>query len=152
MNIIDRIISFVSPEAGARRARARVLESIFTDGERKYDGAGRGRRNPRQNPSTSANTEISGAARDLRNNHRDMVRNNPYAKKAVGVIAANVVGNGIKPSIQSTGSRALRAAKSAWKMWADTTACDYEGRKTFPGIQRLVMQSVAESGEVFIRA
>lgn len=150
MNIIDRVVSFFSPEAGAKRARARAIEDILL--QRKYDGAGKGRRNPRQNPSTSANTEISAAARDLRNNHRDMVRNNPYAKKAVSVIAANVVGTGIKPSIQSPGSRALRNAKAAWRAWADTTACDYEGRKTFAGIQRLVMQSVAESGEVFIRA
>jgi len=150
MNILDRIISFLSPEAGARRARARAVEGII--GERKYDGASKGRRNPRANPSTSANTEISAAARDLRNNHRDMVRNNPYAKKAVSVIAANVVGTGIKPGIQASGSRAMRATKTAWKMWADTTACDWEGRKTFAGIQRLVVQSIAESGEVFVRA
>jgi lambda family phage portal protein len=80
-----------------------------------------------------------------------MVRNNPYASKAVAVITANVVGTGIKPSIQDSRTRGLKNTKQAWKAWADTTACDWEGRKTFAGIQRLVMRSVAESGECFVR-
>lgn len=151
-NIIDRLVSFVNPEAGAKRARARLLEGIFTDGERKFDSAGGGRRNNWKATSTSANAEIGQASRALRDRHRDMARNNPYVRKAIEVIAANVVGTGIKPSIQDTRTRALRSTKASWRAWADTTLCDFEGRKTFAGIQRLVMRSVAESGEVFVRS
>lgn len=150
MNLIDKIVSFVNPEAGARRARFRAVEAIFR--ERGYDAGKVGRRNNRPAPSTSANTEIAQDARRLRNLHRDMVRNNPYARRAVRTITNNVVGSGIKPSIQDRGSRGLKNTKAAWKAWADTTACDFDGRKNFAAIQSLVMRSVAESGEVFIRA
>ena len=152
MNVIDRLVSFINPEAGARRARARLLQDIYAGGTRKYDAASSGRRNNVKVSSTSANTEIAQASRELRNRHRDMVRNNPYATKAVAVIAANVVGTGIKPSIQDIGKRGMKVTKQAWKAWADTSVCDWDGRKTFAGIQKLAMRAVAESGEVFIRA
>jgi lambda family phage portal protein len=38
-----------------------------------------------------------------------------------------------------------------WKRWGETTECDAAGRLTFYGLQRLVMRSVVESGEVLIR-
>lgn len=152
MNFIDKIVSFISPKSGAERARSRMLEDIYADNARKYDAAGYGKRNQNwKASSTSQNAEAWEANSTLRNRHRDMVRNNPYARKAVNTIANNVVGSGIKPSIKVEGSRAMKSTKKIWADWADKTLCDFDGRKTFAGIQWLVMKSVVESGEVFVR-
>ncbi len=151
MNIVDNIVSFFSPEAGARRARSRALENVYKEAARKFDAAGHGKRNSNWRAgSTSANTEVAESATTLRNRARDLARNNTYVYQAFERIANNVVGSGIKPSIVG-GSRANRAAKQAWREWADTKICDHDGRTNMAGLQRLVMRAVAESGEVFVR-
>lgn len=152
MNFLDRVVSFINPEAGVKRARARMLEGIYSDGARRYEAASNGRRTNDWRPlSTSANTEILLAATTLRNRSRDLVRNNPYAKKAVFTLVTNVVGSGIKPSIRLDGDRSVARTKKAWTEWADSTMCDFEGTKTFAGIQSMAMRALAESGECFVR-
>lgn len=83
----------------------------------------------------------------LRENARDLVRNNPHAARAVGTITNQVVGWGIvaKPVQKNP------AAAQAWKDWAGTTACDADGRHDFYGLQKLALRSIVESGEVLIR-
>lgn len=153
MNLLDQIVSYINPVAGAKRARARMLENIFQDNARRYDAAASGRRTSDWNAfSTSANTEIAMASVVLRNRSRDLCRNNPHAKKAIQTLVTNVVGSGIKPSIQVAGNRHAKNTKSAWKAWAESTECDFEGRKTFAGIQAMAMRAVGESGECFIRS
>lgn len=152
MNILDQFVSYFNPVAGAKRARARMLEGIFTDRVRRYEAAAQGRRTTDwKTTSNSANTEIAQASVVLRNRSRDLCRNNPYAKKAITTLVTNVVGAGIKPSIQVSGNRFAKNLKKAWREWAETTECDFEGRKTFSAIQALVARSVFESGECFVR-
>ena len=153
MNLLDQAVSFFNPVAGAKRARARLLESMFQDNVRRYEAASQSRRTADWRAhSTSSNTEISEASVLLRNRSRDLTRNNPHAKKAVATLVTNVVGSGIKPSIQVGGGRNAKNTKAAWRKWAETTECDFERRKTFAGIQAMAMRAVAESGECFIRA
>lgn len=152
MNFLDQLISFISPVAGANRARARMLEGIYADNVRRYEAAASGRRTTDWKAfSTSANTEIAQASTTLRNRSRDLCRNNPYAKKATTTLVTNIVGSGIKPSIQVAGNRYAKNTKKAWREWAESTECDFEGRKTFSAIQAMVMRAVVESGECFVR-
>lgn len=152
-NIVDRVVSTFSPEAGVRRARARVLMEIYSEQQRKYEAAAKGRRTSGMpNYDGSQNVETALDLVTLRARSRDMGRNNPWAKKAVASIAANTVGTGIQPSFSSEGRAKgrLEAIKSAWRNWADTTACDFNGKMNFYGIQRLAMRTVAEAGECII--
>ena len=153
MNFIDKAIDFISPEAGAKRARARIISKLYGDQFRKYEAAQRGRRTaglPRVDGSANTETRIDLVA--LRAGSRDMGRNNPYAKKAIQSITANTVGTGIQPSVQVTGrSKAkIAAIKKAWKEWAESKDCDFDGQKNIYGIQRLAMRTIAEAGEVLI--
>lgn len=119
---------------------------------RKYEGASKSRRTSGwRAPSTSANSEIDMDLATLRNRSRELRRNDPWANKAIRVITNNVVGCGIRTQIQATSERKARAFMDAWKSWAHTTACDYEGLKNFMAIQNMVMDAVVESGEVLIR-
>ena len=75
----------------------------------------------------------------LRQQSRDLVRNNEHAESAASVIVDHVIGEGIKAATQD---------ERAGVTWADTTACDAAGQMTFAGLQALAMDTVFQSGEV----
>lgn len=142
---IDSAIGFFSPKAAFKRQQFRKA----TETIRKYDGASTGRRTDNWTAqSTSANAEISLAINKLRDRSRDLGRNNPYAKRAIQTIANNTVGRGIRLTSHKKASQSMR---DTWATWAETTACDFDGLFTFYGLQRLVMRTVAESGEALVR-
>ena len=148
-NALDNVISFFNPEAGARRARARLtLEQA-----RRYDGATTSRRNETwHTPSTSADAALGPSLERLRNRSRDLSRNNPYAARAVQVLVNNTVGGGVLGQVNSRSQSRARRWNMAWENWArDPMACDYDGRADFWGLQSLVFRTVVESGECLIR-
>lgn len=147
MNIIDELISFISPSAGLRRTRARVASDMI----RKYDAASHGRRTKNWDArDTSANSEIKHGLETLRARSRDMVRNNTYAKIAIEVIATNTIGTGIRATVRGEDDATKVKTLAEWNAWAGTTACDFDGKLDFYGIQELVMRAVAESGECLV--
>lgn len=155
-NIIDKIADFVSPSWALDRLRARVTTDQVTglvaelEEKRGYEGAALGRRtaNWRTTPA-GVNTENRSALRTLRDRSRDLVRNNPYAKKAVQVIGSNVVGTGIKAAADLPTGRAKKI-NAAWNKWANSPACDFDGQRNLYGVQRAVMRAVVESGEALV--
>lgn len=150
MNPLDKFIASVDPAAALRRQRARLQ----LDALRKYDGASRGRRAEGWlTGGTSADAAAAAGRRLLRDRSRDLVRNNPYAAKAVQVIVSNTIGTGIIG--QARAQRSRRRSQQLTDLftgWAtDPLQCDYEGRHDFYGLQALAMRCVVESGEVLIR-
>ncbi len=84
-----------APAAGLRRARNRAAMAAL---RRSYEGARLGRRTEGWVAAgTGANAEIGPAIARLRDRSRDLVRNNPYAAKAVQAVVSNLVGTGIMP-------------------------------------------------------
>lgn len=147
-NLLDKFISFVSPRAGATRARYRKIETLL----RAYDGATSGRRTEGWiTGAGSAISETRAAIEKLRDRARDMVRNDPYAKRAVTVIPANIVGAGILPRALTDDKAAFKKWAELWKAWGETTECDADGLMNFYGLQYLVTQTIVESGECLIR-
>ena len=149
MNAIDNVVSFFNPEAGARRARARLA----IDQVRRYDGAGTGRRTENwKAPNTSADAALTPGLERLRNRSRDLSRNNPYAARAVQVLVNNTVGGGVLGQISSRSQQRATRWNRLWNEWAsDPKACDWDGRMNFWGLQALVFRTVVESGECLIR-
>lgn len=155
MNLLDRIIGYISPRAGALRLRNRYAMNVFQEHVRKFEGASVGRRNKNWHSSPlSANAEIEAAGQRLQWRSRDLGQNNSYARRAFNVIPNNTVGTGIlarvKP-VNGSGKRAGVQLKNMWKAWAETTACDFDGNKHFGAIQAMVMRAVVESGECLVR-
>lgn len=155
-NGMDNLIGRISPEAGLNRARAQAKTHALKNGiERikRYEAATNGRRTSGwSRPGSSANTEIGPALDRLRAGARDLVRNNPWASKAVRLRSADVIGTGIKPTARSGKSkRQAKKIDAAWKGWAGTTVCDPAGTKTFYKLQDLSHQAMDESGGVLIR-
>jgi lambda family phage portal protein len=151
MSIIDNFIKLFSPSLALKRSQNRAALALVDTQKRRYEGATKGRRakNWRTN-GYSQNTDLRLDLATLRNRSRDLGRNNPYAKKAVQAIANNTIGLGVRPKPFNMSASAERKLKSAWMDWAEKIKCDYDDNLTFYGIQKLVMRSLAESGEVII--
>jgi lambda family phage portal protein len=142
---LDRLISLFAPAAGFARLRARVATDMLA---RHYEGAAGGRRTQGwRRSSGDANAAVSVGLSRLRDVARDLVRNNAHACSAVDTIANDAVGWGITAKASPPDKR----ADEVWKEWAESTACDADGRHDFYGLQKLAMRTVIESGEVLIR-
>jgi lambda family phage portal protein len=138
-NWIDRTIGAVAPGWQLRRQRARLASDLL---QRHYEGAATGRRTQGwRRPTTDANAAVGPNLAKLRETARDLVRNNPYAASALDTIVNHTVGDGIVATV----------APRWWQAWADTTAIDADGRLDLSGLEKLVLRTVAESGEVLVR-
>jgi len=157
-NVIDKVYEYVHPSGAVRReasrAKLRAMKEVRDryNGERKYDGAARGRHySDWQSPNVSVNQEVQAALSTLRERSRDLGRNNGYAMNAVRAIVNNVVGTGIIPTPAGARKNQTGKLKDVWKRWADKTGCDYYGHLNMYALQGLVMKTVIESGECLVR-
>jgi len=133
----------VAPRWGARRVQARLAASMAV---RRFEAASGGRRTSGwRRSSGDANSSNGPALVALRELSRDLRRNNGWAKRGLEKIATNTVGWGIQPKLG-----AGKAAIEIWNQWARSSRCDADGRLNFYGLQRLAMETIAESGEVLI--
>lgn len=147
MNVIDKVVEFFHPAAAFKREKFRFA----TEQLRKFEAASRGTRRTANwdARSTSANSEAYFALNTLRDRSRDLFRNNPYAYRAITGLATNIIGSGIRPSWRGT-KQTEKKAKGIWKLWAEKTKCDFDGKHTLYGLQLLAVKSMLESGEVII--
>lgn len=138
-NLLDRIVSAVSPTAGLARMRARAAEESF---KRHYEGAAVGRRTAGWTaPSTSATSAMWGLQR-LRDRARDLYRNDGWFGAAHDVITTETVGTGIIARWSSDELQAL------WDAWLPKAGA---GGISFEALQALVMDTVTQSGSALVR-
>lgn len=146
LTALDRVLIALAPKYALERIRARVLA------HRHFEAAQIGRRTGGWRKSIGdANTENGPALATLRYHARDLIRNNPWARNGQRVIGRNTVGWGLLPKPATTSPGLRKAAIDLFQQWGSTTECDSEGRSTFFGLQRQIIETVAESGEVLIR-
>ena len=109
---------------------------------------------------TTSNTVdyyLQGELRELRARSRKMVRMNPYGKRFVSTVKANVIGpagvNVQARSLNRAGqldSLANDAIEAAFKAWGSKHA-DRHGRKTWIDMQNLAIACAAQDGEFIFR-
>ena len=110
---------------------------------------------------TSQNNEIRNALTTLRSFSRQAVRNDPHVAGYLNQLESQVIGEkGItmQVQLQSKGRGATdRAMKNKseeietlWKQWSRQKV-DTSGTFTWPKLQRMVIRSIAESGEIILR-
>lgn len=98
-------------------------------------------------PMGGPNADIKQAWRLLVRRHQDLVDNEPWAKKAVGVLQNNWVGDGII----STPVAPTKRYAATWDDWATSTHCDFYRRHNLWGLQSLVARTTAVRGACLIR-
>lgn len=152
-NLVDKLISFISPSAGLRRLENRAKSEILLDNIRSYEGASRTRRGANWNShgeGADPNFSISMSLPTLRERSRALYKNNGYARKAIETIALSVVGTGIQPSPLVRSKSQSRIIKDAWREFAGSKACDFYGRVNIYALQMQAMKAVAMSGECLV--
>lgn len=146
MNLLDRAVSWFSPEAGLRRARYRAAESVAL----AYEGARTGRRTDGWVTSgQDANAVIGPSINSLRNRARDLVINNPRAARIVSIHATNLIGNGILPRAKTGKPELDKLIDELFDEWKDE--CDADGQLDFYGLQHMIARTNVQSGEVLTR-
>lgn len=148
-NLIDGFLAALSPKAALRRAMARRALEFF-EVRAGYDAAGKGRRGMRAR-GTHQNAESRMSLVALRNNARELQRNNPYAASALQAVVSGTVGSGIKPVAKHpTSKKKKKLADELMAEWSNSVDCDQDGRLNLFGLQALAMQTESLSGEALI--
>lgn len=139
MTWLDSTIGWLFPRAGLQRARARAALGLM----RAYEGAGRTRRTENWRTSgASANTEISSGLALLRARSRSLVRDNPYARRAIAALVGNAIGTGITLGVKN------EPVRKAWAKWC--AEADFHRDCDFSGLQALAARASFESGECLL--
>ena len=138
MNIIDRIVNYVAPMTGVKRAQARLALDMV----RAYDAAKITRQTQGwQTGGGSANAEVVPAMLRVRNRSRDIARNNEFGRNGIRALVTNTVGDGIT---------AKAPDQDLWNYWCEDE-CDADGQLDFNGIIELAARHRYTDGEVLIR-
>lgn len=113
----------------------------------RYDAANISRRTAGWTTSSGSgpNREIHTDLGRLIDRHRDLARNNPWARRAIGAIVNNWVGSGI---LAQWGSA---RRQKRWSSWFSSTRIDADGRFDGYGLQSLIARTVVESGAALVR-
>lgn len=145
LSFTDRVVSLISPRAGAKRYAGRVALANL---RRSYEGAAKTRLTDGWRTSgTAADSEIAVAGAVLRDRMRDLVRNNSLAANAVQVLVSSMVGPGIRPRAK-TGNKAMdEKVDKLFQQWS--MQCDAHGHADFHGLVALAVREMIEGGDVF---
>lgn len=159
MGFIDEIIERVDPIAGLRRRQARAVLRILNTGY-SSGGASSAKTSMKGWNASSGNarSDIEVNLPTLRQRSRDLYMNSGVARAALGRLATNVIGLGLKlralPDPEVLGLEREAAAMWArqvereWSLWADSRDCDALGLNTFEEIQQIAFISWLHSGDV----
>ena len=127
--------------------------------KRAYAGANQGRLfSDFVASSRSADEEIKGALKVLRNRCRDLTRNNAYARRFITLAKANTVGDrGVTLQVKARNDNGAMdnlgndQIEIAWKRWGRMGQCSVDGKISWVDAQRLFIENLVRDGEVLVR-
>ena len=159
LNLIDKAVSWLSPQAGLDRLRARTALAVAGG----YVGGRRDRPSMQRwaaGVGTSADADTLPDLEMLRARSRDLERNDPLAQSAIATKVTNVIGSGhvVRPEVDFTRLGITADAAEAWEElaldiwndWARSRDCDITRGQTFAELEDLVYRSRLMSGDVFV--
>ena len=154
--LLDRLITRLSPRWALERDQARA--SLARSGG--YVGGAYSQRFANWSPGVrDADGDITYDLREMRGRSRDLARNAPIARGAVGTMVTYVVGTGL--SVQSRidaellglsdneASAKQKEFERYFNTWAASQFADISQRQSFYELQDLAERSELESGDAF---
>lgn len=143
------------------RAVSRGVRASFDGASSSYRGAANTRFTDDWIFATtqSADQEIRGGLRQLRQRSRELVRNNDTATRYVQLLQDQAIGHdGIR--FQATVTRGTdglfdsninREIESAWGEWCEPDTCTTDGRLHFVEVLQQIVQTLPQDGEFLMR-
>jgi lambda family phage portal protein len=172
-----RVVNRRMPPAPAPRAKSwdevqrraakppRVLSDYLRPMRASYDAGGISRINAQWGISTgNANRELRGGLVNMRARSRDLERNDPYAKKFLELVEANLVGAygiGMQSRAGDTGPApdfkfvqdkpANSIIEREWAAFSRAGQFDVTGKLSRSAFERLLVRAIARDGEVLVK-
>ena len=100
-------------------------------------------------PLENVNALVASGGPKLLAQSRELVVTNGYAANACEAFAANLVGDGIKPSSLLEDPAMRDRVQRLWLAWTDEA--DADGLTDFYGLQAMVAREMFVAGECFVR-
>lgn len=159
MNVIDKVVNAISPNAGLNRAVARQKMDLINSGYGNY-GASQNKNATKgwKYGGGSAKEDIEDNIDILRQRSRDLYAGVPVATGALKTMRTNCVGSGLtlKSQINNTilgideeTARKLESKiETEFELWANSKDCDIERLDNFYGLQQLAFLNWLMSGDV----
>ena len=157
-NVIDGVVSAVSPEAGLKRAAARKRTEIINSGYSNY-GASLHKTSLRGwlFHGGSEREDISDNLDILRQRSRDLYMGVPLAAGAIKTVRTNAVGRGLrvkpmidKDALNMSEKKAAKLEKDIareFSLWAESADCDMMRIDNFYELQQLAFVNWLMSGD-----
>lgn len=108
--------------------------------------------------NTSLNADLYRNLDAIRARSNDLARNNPYAKRFLRMVMANIVGgDGIRlqariyDNPKQPDTLANNAVETSWGTWGKKGVCDVTSRMSWRDIEGQVVENVARDGEALVR-
>lgn len=151
MNLIDQLISVISPEAGFRRAGFR--QALYEN--KRYAAANISRsRGDWFASKAGENATLAKTIPETRARATQQVRDNPLALRMVDLWVLHIIGDGMKTRFMPQGGVSTRTARKqneVFNAWGESTYCDAEGLNNIYGLHANACWILVEKGEVFLR-
>ena len=149
MNILDRLIGIISPEAAYRRHAFRMA---LKEGERAgYDAADYSRVNSHWFAVNEPAEWTDRSERDiLRARARDLERNSDIMNSIISAYKRNVYGAGYRLRATSGKEETNTLIEAEWLEWCKKQNCDVTGTQSFSALMRTAIERKKIDGGILI--
>ena len=147
MNILDRLIGWINPQAGAEReAWRQALEEM-----RHYDAGSYGRANANWYAINQSAETTDRYSRDVvRARARDLERNSDVMTSVISPFIRNVVGKGLILQAETGNAELNKDIEKLWKVWTKKRNCDVTGTQSLNQILRMAVRRKKVDGGILI--
>ena len=147
-NLLDNIISFISPAAGAKREAWRQ----YLDEQRNYDAGNYDRLNAGWIAYNQSAEQTDRYSRDtIRARARDLERNSDMANSIIGAYCRNVVGHGWTLRARTNNEALNRQIHETWKEWCKHKNCDVTETQSFNQMLRMAERRKKVDGGILFK-
>ena len=147
-NFLDSIISFFSPEAGARReAWRQSLNEIRSYDAGNYDRLNAGWITYNQ----SAENTDRYSRETVRARARDLERNSDMANSVIGAYKRNIVGLGVTLRANTPSEKLNDLIEGAWREWCKRKNCDVTETQSFSQMTRMAVERKKVDGGILFK-
>ena len=147
-NILDSIIGFISPEAGARREAWRQNLNEL----RNYDAGNYDRLNAGWIAYNQSAENTDRYNREtVRARARDLERNSDMANSVIGAYKRNIVGLGVTLQADTPSEKLNNAIEEAWKEWCKKKNCDVTETQSFSQMTMMAVELKKVDGGILFR-
>lgn len=147
-NILDNIISFISPVAGARRKAWRQ----YLEDQRNYDAGNYDRLNAGWVAYNESAEQTDRYSRDtIRARARDLERNSDIANSVIGAYRRNVIGHGYTLRARTHNETLNKQIQEAWKEWCKRKNCDVTETQSFNQMLRMAERRKKVDGGILFK-